>query len=216
MNAPYVDLSYKWAGGGLISNVLDVTKFGNAMLYSFQSKGYHTFSQPSSSSDQRKHLKTSDANVTSNFAKDNVKKSTGITGYLKPETMKMMWSPIAIPCANWEGIANAGYGLGWSVCSARNEHAFCKDQKFFVSHTGCAIGASSVLLILPEGSQMDEITNSGKMQNESDPEGASSKSFASSKGVVVAIIVNMTSVGLNKTAYNIARIFENTNIRKLI
>lgn len=209
MNAPYVDLSYKWAGGGLISNVLDVTKFGNAMLYSYQAKSYHTVSQPSSSSDQRKHLKTCDTSGTTNLAKDNAKKSTGITGFLKPDTMKMMWSRIAIPRANWEGIANSGYGLGWNVCSARNDHVFCKDQKFFVSHTGGAIGASSVLLILPEESQMDRIMNSGKMQNELDRAGASSPSFTGTpKGVVVAIIVNMTSVGLNKTAYDIARIFE--------
>jgi len=39
-NAPYVDCSYKWAGGGLLSNVSDLVKFGNAMLYSYQYKGH--------------------------------------------------------------------------------------------------------------------------------------------------------------------------------
>ncbi len=37
-NAPYVDNSWKWAGGGFISNVHDLVRFGNAMLYSFQQK----------------------------------------------------------------------------------------------------------------------------------------------------------------------------------
>lgn len=35
-NAPYVDNSYKWAGGGFLSTVGDLCKFGNAMLYSSQ------------------------------------------------------------------------------------------------------------------------------------------------------------------------------------
>uniref|UniRef100_H2ZK75 Beta-lactamase-related domain-containing protein n=1 Tax=Ciona savignyi TaxID=51511 RepID=H2ZK75_CIOSA len=30
LNSPYVDLSYKWAGGGFISTVGDILKFGNA------------------------------------------------------------------------------------------------------------------------------------------------------------------------------------------
>ena len=36
INAPYVDNSYKWAGGGLLSNVYDLLKFGNIMLYSYK------------------------------------------------------------------------------------------------------------------------------------------------------------------------------------
>ncbi|XP_031574305.1 serine beta-lactamase-like protein LACTB, mitochondrial [Actinia tenebrosa] len=36
VNAPYVDNSYKWAGGGFISTAEDLVKFGNAMLYSSQ------------------------------------------------------------------------------------------------------------------------------------------------------------------------------------
>ena len=36
INAPSVDNSYKWAGGGFLSNVTDLVKFGNAMLYSYQ------------------------------------------------------------------------------------------------------------------------------------------------------------------------------------
>ncbi|MCL4130030.1 UNVERIFIED_CONTAM: hypothetical protein GTU68_063889, partial [Idotea baltica] len=36
LNAPYVDNSYKWAGGGFLSTVMDLLNFGNAMLYSYQ------------------------------------------------------------------------------------------------------------------------------------------------------------------------------------
>ena len=32
INAPYVDNSYKWAGGGFISTSVDLVKFGNALL----------------------------------------------------------------------------------------------------------------------------------------------------------------------------------------
>jgi serine beta-lactamase-like protein LACTB, mitochondrial len=35
---PFSDNSYKWAGGGFVSTVGDLLKFGNAMLYSYQWK----------------------------------------------------------------------------------------------------------------------------------------------------------------------------------
>ena len=45
------------------------------------------------------------------------------------------------------GEACHEYGLGWSVKAREKSYAFCKDQSFYASHTGGAIGASSVLLI---------------------------------------------------------------------
>ena len=36
MNVPFVDNSYKWAGGGILSTVLDLVKFGNHMLTFYQ------------------------------------------------------------------------------------------------------------------------------------------------------------------------------------
>lgn len=40
-NVPYVDNSYKWSGGGFLSNSEDLLKLGNMMLYSAQTdKGY--------------------------------------------------------------------------------------------------------------------------------------------------------------------------------
>ena len=44
------------------------------------------------------------------------------------------------------------YGMGWVVIPPSTEFAFCKSQRFVASHTGGAVGASSVLLILPSGS----------------------------------------------------------------
>ncbi|XP_074601175.1 serine beta-lactamase-like protein LACTB, mitochondrial [Brevipalpus obovatus] len=35
VNAPPVDCSYKWAGGGILSSVPDLLRFGNVMLYSY-------------------------------------------------------------------------------------------------------------------------------------------------------------------------------------
>ncbi len=34
-NTPYVDNSYKWAGGGYLSTVEDLVSFGNALLLSY-------------------------------------------------------------------------------------------------------------------------------------------------------------------------------------
>ena len=39
-NTPYVDNSYKWAGGGFLSTTEDLIRFGNAMLYSSQVGDY--------------------------------------------------------------------------------------------------------------------------------------------------------------------------------
>jgi hypothetical protein len=36
VNVPFVDLSYKWAGGGVMSNVNDLIRFGNLMLEWYQ------------------------------------------------------------------------------------------------------------------------------------------------------------------------------------
>ena len=35
LNVPYVDISYKWAGGGFLSTVEDLVSFGNALLLSY-------------------------------------------------------------------------------------------------------------------------------------------------------------------------------------
>ena len=39
VNAPHVDNSWKYAGGGFLSSVVDLAQFANAMLYSYQHGG---------------------------------------------------------------------------------------------------------------------------------------------------------------------------------
>jgi hypothetical protein len=69
-----------------------------------------------------------------------------LPGYLKQETVQALWEA-APNTAQGSGESRHEYGLGWAVKRRENLHAFCKDQKFYASHTGGAIGASSVLLI---------------------------------------------------------------------
>ena len=131
-----------------------------------------------------------------------------LKGYLKPETMKMIWEPVDNAKLDWG--ADGFYGMGWGIFGTGEERGFCKEQKYFVSHTGGAVGASSVLLILPSDGGLSK--NGGKMLS------AESEKVALHRippqGIVVAILVNMMSVGLNKTALEIAKNFENTSNSK--
>ncbi|XP_029431256.1 serine beta-lactamase-like protein LACTB, mitochondrial isoform X2 [Rhinatrema bivittatum] len=72
VNAPYVDNSYKWAGGGFLSTVGDLLIFGNAMLYSYQAKQFHSLGQKL------------------------------LPGYLQPDTMAMMWLPVPNTEMAWD------------------------------------------------------------------------------------------------------------------
>lgn len=214
-NAPYVDLSYKWAGGGLLSNVTDLTKFGNAMLYSYQAREYNTSTLPAISSVVKNNYNTSGkAGNLSKQTDDN--RHSAASGYLKPETMKMIWSPAAQPEPKWDGVTGGEYGLGWSVWTNEKVCEFGRERKFFVSHTGGAVGASSVLLVYPRENTNWE--SKGRIRSKAELTGNNvllpPSESSPPKGVVVAIVVNMVSVGLNKTAYDIARIFERVDLSK--
>lgn len=154
VNAPYVDNSYKWAGGGMLSTVQDLLKFGSVMLYAYQQ----------------------DSNSV-------------LPGYLKADTVRQMWTPVCKTKCDWD--TGGRYGQGWAVISETQTHGHCRQQQCYISHTGAAVGASSVLLILP----------------------LSGKSKSSSKqppcGIVVSMIVNLPGIGLNKTALQIAQLFQN-------
>jgi len=155
VNAPYVDNSYKWAGGGFLSTVHDVCHFGNALLYSYQW----------------------------------TPQSGRPAGFLRPDTMQMMWSPVPGTRCSWD--SDALYGMGWCVALPAVHTGFSRDQRMYVSHTGGAVGASSVLLILPRA--------------EGSSEGAE-KSIP--RGVCVSIIVNKQSVSLSRAAMKVARLFD--------
>lgn len=152
-NAPYVDNSYKWAGGGFLSTVGDLCKFGNAMLYASQqeSKGEGGSAQ--------------------------------LPGYLKASTIQQLWTPVnGTKRKDWMDIA---YGMGWQTVADRHLHPFCRKSRHHAFHTGAAVGASSILLVLPQEA------NGGLPQ-----------------GVVVALMANMQGVSMTKVALEIAELFE--------
>ncbi|XP_031714102.1 serine beta-lactamase-like protein LACTB, mitochondrial [Anarrhichthys ocellatus] len=159
MNCPYVDNSYKWAGGGFLSTVGDLLLFGNALLYSYQVA----------------HLKD-----TEGF----------LPGFLKPQTAIDLWSPVDRTEASWD--KDGLYAQGWLVVEKLQKYGQCRKRRHYVSHTGSAVGASSVLLVLPS-EEIDE--NQGRTP-------------LLPQGVVVTIITNMQSVGLNSTALKIAHEFD--------
>ncbi|XP_026774407.3 serine beta-lactamase-like protein LACTB, mitochondrial isoform X2 [Pangasianodon hypophthalmus] len=158
VNCPYVDNSYKWAGGGFLSTVGDLLLFGNAMLYSYQ---------------------LVDMTDTSGL----------LPGFLKPHTAKALWAPVDKTEASWD--KDGRYAQGWLVVEKQQKYGQCRMRRHYVSHTGGAVGASSVLLVLPS----DSLKTPGQR-------------MTPPQGVVVAIMTNMQSVGLNSTALKIAHEFE--------
>lgn len=161
VNAPYVDNSYKWAGGGFLSSVGDLLKFGNALLYSYQAGQF----------------RNTDGKL--------------LPGYLKPDTVAMMWTPVPKTEVSWD--RDGKYAMAWAVVEKKQQCGFCRRQRHYASHTGGAVGASSVLLILPE---------------ELDSGAEDAAVVAPPRGVIVSIICNMQSVSLNSTALKIAREFD--------
>nr|XP_005559790.1 PREDICTED: serine beta-lactamase-like protein LACTB, mitochondrial isoform X1 [Macaca fascicularis] len=159
VNTPYVDNSYKWAGGGFLSTVGDLLKFGNAMLYGYQVGLF----------------KNSNGSL--------------LPGYLKPETMVMMWTPVPNTEMSWD--KEGKYAMAWGVVEKKQTYGSCRKQRHYASHTGGAVGASSVLLVLPE--ELDTETINNKVPP---------------RGIIVSIICNMQSVGLNSTALKIALEFD--------
>ena len=99
--------------------------------------------------------------------------------------MKLMWTPVKGCKMPWD--QDGAYALGWAAVEDRQKHPYCHKSRHYISHTGGAIGASSVLLIMP----------------------SSESNILPPNGVVVSVICNMQSVGLNKVALKIAKIFEN-------
>lgn len=106
-------------------------------------------------------------------------------GYLKSETVATLWTPVI------DSHKDEKYGMGWAMFPDVKECQFC-ESKTFVFHTGGAVGASSVLMILPHSNKQ-----SNKYGSDFAP-----------KGIVVAIVTNLQSVGLAKTALKIAQIFD--------
>ena len=82
-------------------------------------------------------------------------------------------------------------------------HAFSRDQPLTVLHTGGAVGASSILLIMPRRDRADPAAG-----GESNSKASTPTQEAPPRGVVVAILCNMQGVGLRDLAMDIAREFQ--------
>ena len=102
-----------------------------------------------------------------------------------------MWAP----CVKMPEIKDAFYAMGWKVVPEKQITGMGRRNRQHIFHTGGAVGASSVLLILPSGG--DDAMGKGDNLVSAPP-----------RGVCVAIIVNMISVGVSKTGLQIARLFE--------
>jgi len=155
VNAPYVDLSSKWAGGGMMSTVGDLLLFANAMLYSYQYDDCHAVH------------------------------ATHKAGYINTSVMKEVWTPVLESKVN-----DSYYGMGWFVTPEKCQHGGIPAKPLHVEHTGGAMGASSVLLVLP--------TN---------PQDTRDSASNIPSGISVAIMTNLPSIGLSRQALEIAKLF---------
>ncbi|GFR73695.1 serine beta-lactamase-like protein LACTB, mitochondrial [Elysia marginata] len=179
VNCPYVDNSYKWAGGGLLSTTEDLVKFGNILLYSAE----HQDEDPSP------------------------------PGYLKASTVWKFWSP---PPSGGRSITPR-YGLGFELTPEEQQYGMCGHHSFGAGHTGNAVGASSVLFILP---RYAKVGDSAACAGSNGPQVKSGLAPLTTKnglpqGVVVAIIVNLPSIDLRAAAKEIAKTFEKTPMTQL-
>ena len=189
-NVPYVDLSYKWAGGGLISNAEDLVKFGNAVLASYtqslkpssahdvqrtedrslrlpssdsgsliketqlsdasnsRSSSFEELQQANTQSDTapskgRQTMGTSKARCTKTI---NTHRSSYI---LHPDTTQLMLKKAVDSVNRNRNSYGVGYALGWFVNKGGDEVVCGEGRPFYFGHTGAAIGATSVLMVIP-------------------------------------------------------------------
>jgi serine beta-lactamase-like protein LACTB len=91
---PYVDNSIKWAGGGLLANVIDLLKYGNQMLLFYQNEN----------SENKLFLKSSTMKSLVWTAQSNP------TEKLSSEVVKALGEP----------NAKLSYGMGWYLCMNEN------------------------------------------------------------------------------------------------
>ena len=160
------------------------------------------------------------ANVNQNQSainQDDKSKSIALRGFLKQETVQMLWSPI-VPMSSSSSEKKSllktdqsdkvHYGMGWTFLPPSKRYAFCKDQRCFISHTGGAMGASSVLLILPRSPKNESMKAVKESTDKCTKIDSAKPSAHVPEGVVVTIICNTSSVGLSKLALDIAKVFE--------
>lgn len=213
-NTPYVDISYKWAGGGLISTARDLTKFGNAILTCYQ------FRAPSNS--------TTTAQCHNNFVlteegqlhpmKQNASSldAPNLQCILDPDTISMMWTPVVFPD---KSKPQTGYGMGWIVRNGSARTVGGRGQPFYAAHSGGAVGASSILVVMPADTltpnNNDSIISQTRLMEpkvelecEEKCTCATGVSRMVAKGVVVAVLFNLQEVsGITSLGVRIAEEF---------
>ena len=117
-----------------------------------------------------------------------------LPGYLQPDTVKLLWTPIPPAKCDWD--SDGGYGMGWGVVHEGQTHGECRERRYYVSHTGGAVGATSAFLVMPR--------RSNSQKNDRPPQ-----------GIVVAMITNLQSAGMSRTAMKIAKIFDEVDCDEL-
>ena len=156
-NTPYVDNSYKWAGGGLVSTAEDLVKL--AMLYS----------AVTSSVAQKLYspLHTAEEGDPAVPSPRDDKKTV-----LEPSMTTAMLSPVVANCRKHD--PQLTYGMGWYVRPGEEVILQGAAVPSHFGHTGSAVGASSVLMIVPSGQ--------------------SGRDSCDCSGIVVAVIFNLQEV----------------------
>ena len=160
-NTAYLDNSYKWAGGGFISNAKDLVQFGNAMLTCYQLP--EMIPATKSISDSDSHIQSSS------------QESETVKGILDHHTVIDMWKPVVTDIRFSSRGPLLYYGMGWLMQQGDVGVVGGRVRPFCVGHTGGAVGASSVLLIVPQDLQL-------------------SVERPKSCGVVVAVLFNLQEV----------------------
>ncbi|KAL8562122.1 hypothetical protein ACOMHN_041957 [Nucella lapillus] len=150
VNAPYVDCSYKYAGGGILSTMSDLVHFGDAMLYSYQYQGLSTNEKETKAVTVKKADSPSYNNNNNNNNNNN--KTTGtplLPGYLQASTVEELWTPVKLAKMN----RTTFYGMGWMMPAKKTPTiGFGRKDRMYVYHTG---GASLQRCALAKKSEAD-------------------------------------------------------------
>ena len=165
-----MDLSHKWAGGGLVSTAQDLVKFGNAILASFNCSLEVSSSESSDkqkSSNRNTKLETEKSSCVTKLDARNTSLSNQsqdplpsiassptnlqVSGHdyiLSPTTTSLMLTKVVdqtIPTK----FPRLGYSLGWQVDKGEVGVACGAYEPMFFGHAGGAVGCTSQLLIVP-------------------------------------------------------------------
>ena len=92
---------------------------------------------------------------------------------LQPDTVGLMWTEV-VRDIRFSSNPSVGYGMGWVVRREGERVRGGLKEPFSVGHTGAAVGASSVLVVIPRDGDGEE--------------------QAVPRGVVVAVIFNLQEV----------------------